>query len=96
MQLEKVLSVNGVPIRLTAERWLHIASHHNDMAPYYYDILEVVSNPEKIFEGDQRELIAIREHSDGKYFVVVYREVSSEDGFIITAREELDKSKGDD
>jgi len=45
----------------------------------YFDVLEVISTPERI-----GELIAIREHSDGKYFVVVYREVSSEDGFIIT------------
>ena len=25
-------SINGVPIRLTAERWLHIVENHDDMA----------------------------------------------------------------
>jgi uncharacterized protein YuzE len=35
--LDIVVSVNGVPIRLTAERWYHIVENHDDLASYYYD-----------------------------------------------------------
>ncbi|MHC1599717.1 MAG: hypothetical protein ACXQS5_02720 [Candidatus Methanospirareceae archaeon] len=38
-------SVNGVPIRLTDERWTHIVENHDDMAGYYFDVLETVANP---------------------------------------------------
>jgi len=78
-------SVNGVPIRLSEERWLHIVSHHNEMAAYYFEVLEVITQPERIFEGNAGELIAVKEHSPGKYFVVIYREIHEEDGFVITA-----------
>ena len=30
-------------------------------------------------------MIAVKEHSPGKYFVVIYREIHEEDGFVITA-----------
>jgi len=79
-------SINGVPIRLPEERWLHIVSHHNEMAAYYYEVLEVIAEPGRIFAGDEGELIAVKEHSPGKYFVVIYREINNEeDGFVITA-----------
>ncbi|MHC1610492.1 MAG: hypothetical protein ACXQTW_02655 [Candidatus Methanospirareceae archaeon] len=29
-------SKNGVPIRLTDERWLHITEEHSEMAGYYF------------------------------------------------------------
>jgi len=35
-----VYSINGVPIRLPGERWMHIVSHHNEMAAYYFEVLE--------------------------------------------------------
>ena len=54
------LSVNGVPIRLTAERWLHIVENHDDMAGYFDDVLEVIDNPELILPGHHGALIAIR------------------------------------
>ncbi len=80
-----VRSINGVPIRLPQERWIHIVSHHNEMAAYYFEVLEVIAEPECIFEGNGGELIAVKEHSPGKYFVVIYREISGEDGLVITA-----------
>ena len=55
------------------------------MAGLYFDILETVENPEAIYEGKTGELLAVKELENGKYIVVVYRELSSEDGFIITA-----------
>ena len=76
---------NDVPIRLTQERWFHITEEHSEMAGYYFEVLEAVEEPEAIYEGKAGECIAVREVEKGKYIVVVYRELSKEDGFIITA-----------
>ncbi len=78
-------SVNGVIIRLPDERWVHITEEHAEMAGYLYDVLETVQEPLAVFEGNEGELLAAREIETGKYIVAVYREVSKEDGFIITA-----------
>lgn len=78
-------SVNGVTIRLPDERWVHITEEHAEMAGYLYDVLETVQEPLAVFEGNEGELLAAREIEPGKYIVAVYREVSPEDGFIITA-----------
>ena len=78
-------SVNSVTIRLPDERWIHITEEHAEMAGYLYDVLETVQEPLAVFEGNEKELLAGREVEKGKYIIVVYREVSQEDGFIITA-----------
>jgi hypothetical protein len=83
--MEIVQSKNGVPIRLTEERWLHITEEHSEMAGYYYEVLEAVQEPGTIYEGKAEELLAVKEIEPGKYLIVVYKEVSKEDGFIITA-----------
>jgi hypothetical protein len=44
----------------------------------------VVSQPERIFEGRDGELLAIREIEPSRWLVVAYRELI-DDGFIITA-----------
>jgi hypothetical protein len=38
-----VYSVNHVPVRLTDERWRHIVGNHNDLASYYFEVLETVA-----------------------------------------------------
>ena len=52
-------------------------------------VLETLVEPEIIQQGDYGELLAIRFYSKtrltSKYLVVVYREVSHDDGFILTA-----------
>lgn len=78
-------SKNGVPIRLTEERWIHITEEHSEMAGYYFDVLETVQEPGAIYEGKAGELLAAKEIEPGKHMVVVYKEVSKEDGFVITA-----------
>lgn len=78
-------SINGITIRLPDERWVHITEEHAEMAGYLYDVLETVQEPLAVFEGNEGELLAAREIETGKYIVAVYREVSQEDGFIITA-----------
>ena len=78
-------SINGVTIRLPAERWIHITEEHAEMAGYLYNVLETIQEPAAIFEGNTGELLATREIETGKYLVAVYREVNKEDGFVITA-----------
>lgn len=81
------LSVNNIPVRLPSERWEHIVENHNDMAGYYYDVLEAVTTPTWIVEGDGKdEFWAVKLISDRKAFLVIYKESkANSDGFVITA-----------
>jgi hypothetical protein len=83
--MEIVRSKNGVPIRLTQQRWLHITEEHSEMAGYYFDVLETIQEPEAIYEGKVEELFAVKEIEPGKYLVAIYKEINKEDGFVITA-----------
>ena len=83
--MEIVYSKNGVPVRLTQERWFHITEEHSEMAGYYFDVLETLVEPKEIYAGSAEELIAIKEIESGKHIVVVYKEVTHNDGCIITA-----------
>jgi hypothetical protein len=83
--MDVVKSKNNVPIRLPEERWFHITEEHSEMAGYYFEVLETVEEPEAIYEGKAGEYLAVREIEKDKYIVVVYREISEGDGFIITA-----------
>lgn len=78
-------SVEGVPIRLTTERWFHIVENHDDLAGYYDDVLQTVENPDMVLRGYRDSLIAARGYGRRRYLMVVYRQVSADDGFIITA-----------
>jgi hypothetical protein len=71
---ESVYSKNGVPIRLTDERWAHITEEHSELAGLLSELIETVGNPAEICAGNQGELLAVREVEPGKYLVVVYRE----------------------
>lgn len=82
--MEVVTSVNGVPIRLTDERWFHIVENHDELAGLAYEVLTAVAEPDFITKGWQDELLAVR-RINRKYLVVVYKELGREDGFIITA-----------
>lgn len=88
-----VISKNNVPIRLPDERWFHITEEHSEMAGYYFEVLEAIEEPEAIYEGKTEELLAVRSIEEGKYIVVIYRELSKEDGFVITAFLTKQKSK---
>lgn len=56
------------------------------MASFEEQILATIRNPDFICEGDAGELKAVSPVlPDGKVLVVVYREVSESDGFVITA-----------
>lgn len=83
--MDVALSVEGVPIRLTTERWFHIVENHDDMAGYYDDVLEIIENPDLVLRGYGGSLIATRGYGRGRYLAVIYRQVSTQDGFVITA-----------
>ena len=78
-------SVNKVPIRLTYERWYHIIENHDDLASYFFDVLETIENPDFINRGNKGTLKATKNIGKSKWLVVIYREVSNSDGFVITA-----------
>jgi len=84
-----VLSRNGVPVRLTEERWEHIVHRHPEMDDQRERVLETVAEPDMIQQGDFGELLAVRSYPDtpltSKFLVVAYQEVGPEDGFILTA-----------
>ena len=84
-----VYSYNNVPVRLTEERWQHIIRRHPEMVNHRVQILETVADPAMIQRGDFGELLALRFYPEtrltSKFLVVAYREVSPEDGFILTA-----------
>lgn len=88
-------SVNGVPIRLTHERWYHIIENHDDLASYFFEVLETVENPEFIMRGNQGTLKATKNMGKYKWLVVVYREITKVDGFVITAYFLDKKPKGE-
>lgn len=87
-----VLSANGVPIRLTEERWFHITKHHPELKRTRSLVLRAVSRPERLFYfAVAKDLAAVvrstllARRKIASNLVVHYREVSDRDGFIVTA-----------
>ena len=84
-----IYSKNGVAIRLTVERWNHIVRRHPEMISQKERVLQTIAEPDFIQLGDFGELIAGKFYDKtpltSKYLIVVYKEISKEDGFLITA-----------
>jgi len=78
-------SVNGVPIRLTYERWYHIVENHDELVGSFHEVLETIERPQIVVQGNRGALKAARSLGKGSWLVVIYREVTSRDGFVITA-----------
>jgi len=78
-------SINKVPIRITEERWFHIVENHNDLAGLYDEILSTIENPDFIVRGYRDATIGVRQLREKHYLNVVYKEITAENGFIITA-----------
>lgn len=91
MDLVTVLSKNGVPIRLTDERWNHIIKTHTEINPRdFSSVINVVKNPDAILKGDVGELLAVKKHGIQTWIVVPYKEIDEKDGFILTAYQTTD------
>lgn len=58
--MEIAYSVNGVPIRLTDERWRHIAENHDEMAEYEQEVLDAIEKPKWVTRGSGGTLVAWR------------------------------------
>jgi hypothetical protein len=80
-----VRSKNGAPIRLSDERWSHIEREHDDLFGLKNEVLRAIGDPDRILAGGEGELLAVREIEHAKWLVVVYKELSVSDGFVITA-----------
>jgi len=71
--MDRVISIDGVPIRLTEERWFHIVENHDDMAGHYDDGLETVADPDLVIPGYRGSLIAVRNYARQRYLFAIYR-----------------------
>jgi len=83
-----VRSRNGIPVRLTQERWSHITTRHPEISEHRERVLATVAEPDCVLQGDFGELLAVREYGElnlGRFVVVVYREAGPQDGFVLTA-----------
>ncbi len=78
-------SVNGVPIRLTQERWAHIVDNKPYMRAYYRKVFVTIEKPTWVLRGYTGALIAVLALGRREFLNVVYREVSRHDGFVITS-----------
>ena len=87
-------SVNGVPIRLTDERWEHILDSHPEMASFRETLLDAVENPDYILESRRGALAAVIVLGRKAFLHVFYVEKGRHDGFILSARmeEKMDKA----
>jgi hypothetical protein len=83
--MDVVYSINRAPIRLTDERWEHIVSARDELVGYYDDCLHTIEEPDFILRGRHGSLKAVRSFGRNRFLVVIYKEISRHDGFVITA-----------
>ena len=85
-----VNSKNSRLIRLPDERINHVTKNHPETKDCISWILEAIENPDCILEGGFGEFLAVKLYkktpvTNDKYLIVVYKETSTIDGFILTA-----------
>jgi len=83
-------SKNNRLIRLTDERISRIMKNHPETKNCISWFIETIENPDLIIAGDFGELLAVRLYdktpvTNDKFLIVVYKETSKLDGFILTA-----------
>lgn len=83
--MDVAISVNGVPIRLTAERWMHIVENRDDLAGRSETVLDAIEDPDWVTQGYSGSLVARKGMGRRRYLAAVYKELSASDGFVITA-----------
>jgi hypothetical protein len=89
-------------IRLTAKQWEHIITARPELGSFMKEVLKTVEEPDDVLEPLHRtkpQLLAIKRVSKLAYvglsqnLVVVYRQTSLHEGFIITAFSISDRRK---
>ena len=83
--MHEAISVNGVPIRLPPERWMHIVEARDELAGRMLEVLNAIEEPDRVTTGYRGSLIAWKGYGRKKHLVVIYKEMSRQDGFVITA-----------
>lgn len=88
-------SINGVPVRLTDERWKHILYSHPELASFRDTLLDAVENPDYILASSRGALAAVVVLGRKAFLHVFYVEKSRHDGFILSAyvQAKMDKAK---
>ncbi|HEY6229691.1 MAG TPA: hypothetical protein VIW64_00380 [Pyrinomonadaceae bacterium] len=88
-------SVNGVPIRLTGERWEHIVDSHPELASYRETVLDAVEKPDYILASRRGALAAVVVLGRRAFLHVFYVEKGRRDGFILSAlvEDKMDKAR---
>jgi hypothetical protein len=76
--------IQGIEIRLTEERWDHIALEHAELDGQHRLVMDVLSKPDVVVAGTAGEFSAVRTLGSGRCLAVVYR-ITNGDGFVITA-----------
>jgi len=68
---------------------MHIAHRHPELNGMRLRLIETLTEPDLVQQGDAGELLAVRHYMQtplgSKHLVVVYRETSPEFGFVLTA-----------
>ena len=64
---------------------MHVVEEHAELSELKSAVLQVISEASAVLLGGDGERLAVREIEAGKMLVVVYRELSPTDGFVITA-----------
>lgn len=82
-------SLDGVPIRLSAERWQHICRRHPELRGQEKKVRETIRAPRELLDGDFGVTLATRFYRrtplTSKFLVVAYKQLSATDGFVVTA-----------
>jgi hypothetical protein len=89
-----VKSKSGAQIRLTEKQWKHIIAARPQLEEFQGEILRSVEHPDEVYAPPSRvrpQLHAVKQFKRlrniglSENLVVVYRELTPEEGFIITA-----------
>ncbi len=97
-----VRSRSGARVRLTAKQWEHIVTARPELEDFKHEILGVVEHPDEVFEPPPRvkpQLHAVKRFERladfglSENLVVVFRELTRQEGFIITAFPISDRRK---
>ena len=78
-------SNNILRYRLTDERFNHIIKNYPELNGKENNIIEMIENPDIIFEDNFNELLAVKFYdktpmSENEYLVVIYKETENDDG----------------
>jgi hypothetical protein len=59
--------------------------NHDELASYFHEVLDTIEKPAFVVRGNKGSLKATKSMGRRKWLVVIYKEISKRDGFVITA-----------